>query len=64
MGNEVLELRTSANLLDALSSACIKHPTAGELLEQQVSFVYSSLGPKNGITREQVKQALVEKAGG
>lgn len=64
MGNEVLELKTTKSLLDALEGASTKKPTVEELLEQRVSFVFSSMKPDNGVSRDRIKQALVEQDGG
>jgi len=63
MGNEVLDLKTPRTLLDALSKASCKKPTADELLEQRVSFIFGSLKPESDITHERIKQILVEQEG-
>lgn len=63
MGNEILELKTSDSLLNALHEACLKKLSAQEILEQRVSFVFGSLGADSSVTREKVRQILVEQDG-
>ncbi|MNF60139.1 hypothetical protein D3C84_417470 [compost metagenome] len=58
-----LDLNTSPDLLLALKGAAQHKQTAEEVLEQRVSFVYGSVGSKNGITREQVRKLIFEQEG-
>lgn len=63
MGNEILELKTNAELLEALQKSLTRKPTAEEIREQRVSFVYGSLSSKSSVTRDRVRQLLVEQSG-
>ncbi len=63
MGNEVLNLRTKPELLDALQRSLGRKPTAKDIQEQRVSFVYGSLSSKSNVTRDQVRKLLVEQDG-
>lgn len=59
----MLNLKTNTGLLDALKVATAKKTSSKELLEQRVSFVYGSLKSKSGVTRDQVRQVIVEQEG-
>jgi hypothetical protein len=37
--------------------------TAGDLLEQRVSFVYGSIDAASGVTRERVRQLILQQEG-
>lgn len=63
MGNEALALKTNGALLEALKNAASKKPSAKEVQEQRVSFVFGSLGSKSNVTREHVRQIIVEQEG-
>lgn len=63
MGNELLKLRTKDSLLEALQASLSRKPTAEEVREQRVSFVYGSLSSRSNVTRDQVRQRLVEQEG-
>lgn len=63
MGNEALNLRTTPELLEALQKSLVRKPTAKEIQEQRVSFVYGSLSSKSNVTRDQVRKLLVEQEG-
>ena len=63
MGDGVLNLKTKPELLTALQESLNRRPTAHEIQEQRVSFVYGSLSSKSNVTREQVRKLLVEKDG-
>ncbi len=58
MGDAIVNLKTSADLLAELRNA--KKPSAEELKEQRVSFVFGSLDSKSPVTREQVRRMLEE----
>ena len=60
---DFLALKSSDGLLNALRSAKDRKPSADELFEQRVSFVFSAMGPQNGATREQVRQAILDQGG-
>lgn len=63
MGNEALALKTNSALLEALKNAASKKPSAKEVQEQRISFVFGSLGSKSNATREHVRQVIVEQEG-
>ncbi len=63
MGNEVLNLKTKPELLDALQKSLARKTTAKDIQEQRVSFVYGSLSSKSSVTRDQVRKLLVEQDG-
>lgn len=56
MGNEIVNLKTDRALLADLRGG--KKPTADEVKEQRVSFVFASLDADSTITREQVRELL------
>ncbi len=64
MQSNLLAIRTSPDLLNKLRTATPKRATASDLLEQRVSFVYGSMAQDSGVTRERVRQVLLEQAGG
>lgn len=57
------ELKTSEQLLKAISDAARRGPTASELRNQRVSFIMGSLDKKSGVTREQVRKVLAAQDG-
>lgn len=60
-----LGIKTDEKLLNAVRFAPEHRLGAGELLEQRVSFVYGSMGTRdNNVTKEQVRQAIIEQQGG
>lgn len=63
MVRNFLDLQTSPDLLQALKGAAQRKQSADEILEQRVSFVYGSMGPENGVTREQVRMLILEQEG-
>lgn len=63
MAKNFLDLDTSPDLLLALKGAAHHKQSAEEVLEQRVSFVYGSVGSKNGVTREQVRKLILEQEG-
>jgi len=63
MVEAIQELRSSSKLLRALESAALRHPTRDELFEQRVSFVYGSMDSKSGVTREMVRQLILNQEG-
>ncbi|GGD48398.1 hypothetical protein GCM10007235_20390 [Pseudoxanthomonas indica] len=56
MGDAITKLKTKEALLQNLRDA--KKPSAAEVREQRVSFVFGSLDSKSPITREMVRKAL------
>ncbi len=56
MGDEIVRLKTDAALMQKLRES--REPTAAEVKEQRVSFVYGSLDFESSVTREQVRRML------
>lgn len=63
MTDSLLSLKTSPRLLEALRSAATKPMTARDVMEQRVSFVYGSMDAASGVTRERVRQLILEQEG-
>ena len=61
MGDAVERLKTNSALLKALEKASQAKPSSGELLEQRVSFIFGSIDSDGGVTRDKIKQMLVEQ---
>lgn len=59
----VKDLHTAPDLLTDLERSVTKRPSANELFEQRVSFIFGSMSPDSDITREQIRKALVTSAG-
>ena len=60
-----LGIKTDETLLNLVRLAPEHRLSARELLEQCMSFVYGSLGTRNNnVTKEQVRQAIIEHQGG
>ncbi len=54
------ELKTDESLLTALKTTN-KKLSAEEVRQQRVSFVYGSMKSDNSLTKEQLKQAMVDQ---
>lgn len=63
MGNEALALKTNGALLQALRNAASIKPSAQEVLEQRVSFVYGSISSSSNVTREHVRHVIAKQEG-
>ena len=63
MNDSLLSLKTSESLLSAVRAAATRKMTSDELLEQRVSFVYGSMDSSSVVTRERVRQMLLEQGG-
>jgi hypothetical protein len=63
MDSNVLEIRTRQDLLDALAKRAHRKLTASEILEQRVSWVYSCVSRENGLTRDQIRELLLQREG-
>lgn len=63
MHNTIPSLKTDPALLDALREGAGRKMTASEKFEQRVSFVFGSLSEKNDMTKEQVRQQLLDRQG-
>jgi hypothetical protein len=64
MNDSLLSLKTDQNLLDTVARAASRRMSVGEVLEQRVSFVYGSMDDKSNVTRDQVRQLIIEQQGG
>jgi hypothetical protein len=62
MLDNFLAITTDKKVLDGLREAARRAPSPEDQLEQRVSFVYSSMSEKSGITREQVRDFVVSGA--
>ncbi|MDH5324390.1 MAG: hypothetical protein OEZ68_21600 [Gammaproteobacteria bacterium] len=63
MGNNISELKTDGQLLDALKKSSQVKLGPVEILEQRVSFVYGSMSSDSNVTREHIKQVISEQEG-
>jgi len=63
MGDNIVDLKTSEALLDALKRASTVKLSTSDMLEQRVSFVYSLMDADSDVTREHIKQVIVEQEG-
>lgn len=61
--DRVLAMETGARLTDAIRKASERKISQSELMEQRVSFVFGSMDNQNGVTKEQVRQAILEQVG-
>jgi phage antirepressor YoqD-like protein len=64
MNSDFLAIKTSPDLLRKLRNAQPKKSSAHDILEQRVSYVFGALAQDSGVTRERVRQVLIEQAGG
>lgn len=62
MKQDIFGLRTDPQLLSKLS--IMRRPSPAEILEQRVSFAFSAVKQSSGVTREQVRQVILEQCGG
>jgi SpoU rRNA methylase family enzyme len=63
MNESLLSLKTDEQLLAAVRVAGNRRMTPDEMLEQRVSFVYGSMDAKSAVTRERVRQMLLDAQG-
>ncbi len=59
----VLALKSSSTLTDAIHRAAARKISPDEMLEQRVSFVFGSMKQDNGVTKDQVRQAIRSQMG-
>ncbi|WP_202756560.1 hypothetical protein [Burkholderia cenocepacia] len=59
---KVVARKTDAKLLARLAAAAKKKLTAADIEQQRVSFVYSVMGQREGMTREKVENLLKQHA--
>lgn len=58
MVDNFLAIETDKSVLDSLRAAAQRTPSVEEQQEQRVSFVYSSMSEKSGVTRDQVRELI------
>ena len=58
MSNAFLSLKGDQSVLSTLQAAANRKPSADELFEQRVSFVYSAMSEKSGVSRERVRELV------
>lgn len=63
MGSNISELKTSADLLRALDSAGSRKLSSAEMLAQRVSFVFGSMDSDSNVTREHIREVIVDQEG-
>jgi len=63
MGNNLADLTTDRELIEAMKDAAGHKLTASEVLEQKISFVYSAVDERSGITHERIRSQLMEHEG-
>jgi hypothetical protein len=63
MNESLLSLKTSEKLLDAVRAASRRKMTSDEILEQRVSFVYGSMDAASAVTRDRVRQMILDQEG-
>lgn len=63
MNDSLLSLKTSEKLLNAVHRAAARKMTSEELREQRVSFVFGSMDSSSSVTRERVRQMLLDQEG-
>lgn len=63
MNNVLLGLKTDPKLLSKLRQPSARKLSAAEILEQRVSFVFGSMKPDSEVTRERVRQIILEQDG-
>ena len=58
MTNTFLSLKSGEAALSTLKAAANRKPSTNELFEQRVSFVYSAMSGKSGVSRERVRELV------
>lgn len=61
--DSVLSLKTNPGLLDVLKKSLRTKLSPNDLLEQRVSFVFGSMKSQNGVTKDRVRQMILEQVG-
>lgn len=59
----VLAMKTDSGLLRAINRAAAHKLSSNEIHEQRVSFVFGSMDEKNGVTKERVRQVILNQVG-
>jgi len=60
----VLAMKDTPALKDAILRAASRKPSPDELLAQRVSFVFASVSEKSGVTKDQVRKAVLDQTAG
>lgn len=60
MGDALRAIKIDESLQEALRSAPSLDPRSPAAYEQLVSFIYGSLKTESGVTRDKIKQILIE----
>jgi hypothetical protein len=63
VNDSLLTLKTNQKLLSAVERAASRKMTSEELREQRVSFVYGSMDSSSSVTRDRVRQMLLDQEG-
>lgn len=61
--DSISTLKTDQGLLDAVQSAS-KKLSPHEIFEQRISYVYGLMGHTSDVTKERVRQVILEQGGG
>lgn len=67
ISEQLLSLKTDESLLAAVRHAAQRKPSAEEMFEQRVSFVYGAIGGaarKDGMTKDQVRKMIIDRDSG
>lgn len=59
----MVSVKTNESLIQALEKAAKRKPTADELRQQRVSYVYGSVKSSNSLTKARIKDLLAEQLG-
>ncbi len=60
----VLAMKDTPALKSAILRAASRKPSNDELLAQRVSFVFASVSEKSGVTKDQVRKAVLDQTAG
>jgi hypothetical protein len=63
MSTGLINLQTDSRLLKALEEASLKKLTHAEILAQRISFVFGSMKSDSTVTRDRVKEVIVQQEG-
>lgn len=61
--DQAISLKTDAELLNVIKKTAAKKPSAQELIEQRVSYVFGLLDDDSPLTKEQVRKVILEHVG-
>ena len=61
--DSVLAMKANERLIAAMREAASKKISQCEMMEQRVSFVYGSIGTKNGAEKDAVRQIILNQTG-